>query len=128
VNAHDKAREFADAAKRASDRINLHLTFTPWDELKHKWIAVRLTDGDSDGVLYDNKRDAVRHQLNEFQCAYISFRNLAGGASPKDMALFLQFCRDAYDAGFRLPDPDDVNGGMDVLPTTARMDSLLWTP
>jgi len=38
------------------------------------------------------------------------------------MELFLKFNRDAYDAGFRLPDPDDQFGGRDVLMTTALRD------
>lgn len=38
------------------------------------------------------------------------------------MELFLKFNRDAYDAGFRLPDPDEVNGGRQVLMTTKLRD------
>lgn len=114
--------ELVDAAKRASDCVNLHLTFGKWEELKHKWIAFKLADGTSDGVLYDSKQDAVKHQFSEYQCAYIAFRNLLGGATPRDMAIFLQFSRDAYDAGFRLPDPDSRQGGPDVLMTTNQRD------
>jgi hypothetical protein len=113
---------FSDAAKRASDIINSYRTFVPWDELKTKWLAIRLSDGGYDGNLYDSKRDAVRHQLDEFLCAYVCFKNLIGGARPKEMELFLKFNRDAYDAGFRLPDPDDQFGGRDVLMTTALRD------
>jgi hypothetical protein len=112
----------SDAAKRASDIINAYRVFVPWDELKTKWLAIRLSDGGYDGNLYDSKRDAVRHQLDEFLCAYVCFKNLAGGARPSEMELFLKFNRDAYDAGFRLPDPDDQFGGRDVLMTTALRD------
>jgi hypothetical protein len=115
---------YSDAAKRASDIINSYRAFIPWDELKQKWLAIRLSDGGYDGVLYDSKRDAVRHQLDEFLCAYICFRNLVGGATPKEMEIFLKFNRDAYDAGFRLPDPDAASGGAEVLMTTAQHDYL----
>lgn len=114
-----------DAAKRASDIVNSYRAFHEWDDLKRKWLAIRLSDGGTDGVLYDSKRDAVRHQFNEFQCAYLSFNNLAGGADPYEMAVFLQFNRDAYDKGFRLPDPDRADGGSDLLITSAQRD--MWS-
>jgi hypothetical protein len=114
--------ELKDAGKRASDAVNCYITFQPWDELRRKWIAIRLSDGSSDGVLYDTKRDAVRHQLHEMQCAYVAFINLPGGSSPRDMSIFLAFCRDAYEAGFRLPDPDAQTGGLDVLMTSGQRD------
>src|SRR5713101_1820363 len=114
--------ELVDAGKRASDIVNLHLAFTKWDELKNKWIAFRLSDGGSDGVLYDTKQDAVKHQLHEMACAYVCYRGLAGGSTATEMGIFLQFSRDAYDAGFRLPDPDSRTGGPDVLMTAGQGD------
>ena len=113
---------FSDDAKRASDIVNSYLSFIPFDELKNKWLAIRLSDGGYDGNLYDSKADAVRHQSDEFLCAYVCFRNLIGGATPREMEIFLRFNRDAYDAGFRLPDPDARSGGPDVLATTAQLD------
>jgi hypothetical protein len=38
------------------------------------------------------------------------------------MEVFLRFNRDAYDAGFRMPDPDSQTGGPEVLVTTQQMD------
>jgi hypothetical protein len=116
------ARGYSDEAKRASDIINSYRTFIPWDELRNKWLAIRLSDGGHDGTLYDSKRDAVRHQSDEFLCAYVCFRNLIRGSSPREMELFLKFNRDAYDSGFRLPDPDADSGGPEVLMTTALRD------
>lgn len=110
--------ELADAGKRASDIINLHLAFTPFEQLQSKWMAFRLQDGSSDGVLYDSKRDAVRHQLDEFLCFYVPFRHLAAGSKPHEMEVFIKFNRDAYDHGFRLPDPDEESGGPDLIMTT----------
>jgi hypothetical protein len=112
----------SDAAKRASDIVNSYITFMPPEELKNKWVAIRLHDGGYDGTLYDSKQDAVKHQLDEFFCAYVCFRNLLAGAKPRDMELFLKFNRDAYDAGFRLPDPESATGGREVLMTTALRD------
>jgi hypothetical protein len=118
----DKEKALADAGKRASDLANLYITFMPWEELRTKWMAIRLIDGSSDAVLYDSKRDAVKHQIDERLCAYFAFRNCGGGTNPRDMAVFLTFARDAYDAGFRLPDPDAADGGPDVLMTAAQRD------
>lgn len=112
------------AARRCADVINGYLHSHPVDELRNSWIAIRLSDGGSDGTLYDSKRDAVRHQLWEFQCAYVSFRNLMGGITPLEAERFLDYNRRAYDAGFRLPDPDDVNGGPDLFLPTETYDAL----
>lgn len=114
--------DYSDAAKRASDTVNGLLMWMPWDELRRKYIAIRLADGSYDGTLYDSKRDAVRRQSDEKLCAYVAFRNLGNGATPREMEVFLRFNRDAYDRGFRLTDPDDVNGGREVLMTSARHD------
>lgn len=114
--------EYSDAAKRASDNINAYITFMEWDELKRKWMAIRLSDGGYDGTLYDSKQDAVRHQSDQYTCAYVAFRNLVQGARPSEMELFLKFNRDAYAAGFRLPDPDDRTGGPEVLMTSQLRD------
>ena len=111
-----------DAGQRASDIANVWLVGLGHGAVRDKWLAFKLADGSSDNVLYDSKRDAVRHQHDEKLCAYFSFRNCAGGTNPREMAIFIQFTRDAYDAGFRLPDPDAVHGGPDVLMTARQGD------
>lgn len=113
-----------DRAKRATALINEARASLDWDQLRNCWIAIRLSDGSSDMVIYDRKQDAVRHQLHEQQCAYISFKNLIGGASERDMLRYLRFVEKAYKAGMRLPDPDDVNGGPDLAPTAASIDAI----
>lgn len=120
--------ELIDAGKRASDTVNMHRTFANWDELQHKWIAFNLGDGSSDGVLYDSKRDAVKHQFHEQLCAYVAFKNLVAGSTPHEMSIFIKFTRDAYKAGFRLPDPDDQFGGQAVAPTAGQIDFYRGRP
>jgi hypothetical protein len=117
-------KEDLDAAKRASDEINLHLAANGWATIQNCWVAIRLSDGGSDHVLYDTKQDAVRHQFWEFQCAYICLRSLVQGADAREMAIILRFHREAYEAGFRLPDPDAKNGGPDLLMTTREHDNI----
>jgi len=107
-----------DAAKRAFDIVRGLASFNDWDTRVRQspYVAIRLSDGGSDQRLYDTKRDAVRHQLHEQQCAYFSFRQAPHGfGSPKDAAIFLAWNRMAYDAGHRLPDPDATHGGPDLV-------------
>jgi hypothetical protein len=111
-----------DAGERASDVVNVWLVGLGFDAVRDKFLAFKLADGSTDNVLYDSKRDAVRAQSDERLCAYFAFRNCAGGTNPREMAIFMQWHRDAYDAGHRLPDPDAVNGGPEALITARQGD------
>lgn len=90
-----------------------------WEATK-KWVAVRLSDGGSDGVLYDKRRDAIRHQLHEQQCAYICIH--PGGMNPCQAEPVLKGARQAYDAGMHLIDPDDASGGPEIIKRLTRTD------
>lgn len=92
-----------DAARRCSDAVNAMLAFHGPDAAG-RWIAVRLSDGGSDGHLYDTKPDAVRHQIHETMCAYICI--VPTGMPVDDARSFLRTHRKMYDAGMRLSDPD----------------------
>jgi len=92
-----------DVARRASDQIRLHL-LANFERAIQSWVAIRLSDGGSDGILYDQKAQAVRHQLHEYQCAYAKIT--PDGMSPRVAEVFLRFHRNLYDHGFRLADPD----------------------
>lgn len=98
--------EISDAAKRMSDIINALVTFTPVWDLRSKWIAIRLSDGGYDGVLYDTREDAISHQIDERFCAYVFMQSMIQGAKPLDCAIYLEFHRQAYDAGMRLHEPE----------------------
>lgn len=100
----------SDEAKRASDAVNLHLAVLGFQAMR-RWVAIRLSDGGSDGVLYDNRRDAVRHQLDERLCAYVCLPPTQFSVCSAEA--FLSFHRKAYNSGFRLVDPDHHRGGLD---------------
>jgi len=106
-----------DAAKRAYDHIMETVTHNDLSvRLGYPWMALRLSDGDSDGRMYETRRECVRNQVHEQQCAYFSFRLEPGGfRTPRDAAIFLAFYREAYDSGFRLTDPDDREGGQQLV-------------
>jgi len=68
-----------------------------------RFIASRLSDGGTDGAIYDTREDAVRHQLHETQCAYLA-------VPPWDMpdseaSQWLELAERIYAAGMRLSDP-----------------------
>ena len=99
--ASDQA--FSDAARHCADAVNLHVAVDAHHAIG-KWVAVRLSDGKSDGVLYDDKATAVRFQLHETMCAYICIP--PGGMTVEDAESYLRSMRQLYDAGYRLADPD----------------------
>jgi hypothetical protein len=64
------------------------------DAARESWVAIRLSDGGSDGVLYPSKELAVSFQLHETQCAYL--RVLAGGIPPREATSFLYHTAQLY--------------------------------
>lgn len=100
-----------DAAKRISDTVNDLCIRLTWEERRNAWLAFRLQDGKWDGAVYDSKRNAVRHQPNEFYSLYITLQESMAGMDTNAAYVVLMYHRMAYDAGFRLPDPDSRSGG-----------------
>lgn len=100
-------------ARHAADAVNLHRSALGFAAVG-KWVAVRLRDGKSDGVLYDDKQAAVRHQLDEHLCMYV--RLSPAGVTPCAAESLLKTHRKLYAAGFRLADPDATTGGPQVIP------------
>lgn len=85
-----------DPAKRMSDILTLH-TLADRAGNRGRWVAIRLSDGGSDGVVYDNVSDAAWAQLHYRQCAYVMLRDAVPG--PKECDVVLAYHRRVYDAG-----------------------------
>jgi hypothetical protein len=101
-----------DDAKRCADNVNLHYQAIGWDAIG-KWVAIKLADGGSDSVLYDTKRDAVRHQSDEFLCCYVKL--IPHAMTVCEAQTFMKVHRKAYDAGWRHADPDARHGGKQLI-------------
>jgi hypothetical protein len=86
-------KAWQDKGKRCSEIIAQHLLDDP-DLARESWVAIRLSDGGSDGVLYPLKEIAVSFQLHETQCAYI--RVLPGGISPREATSYLYHVAQLY--------------------------------
>jgi hypothetical protein len=71
---------------------------------KGRWVAAQLSDGKSDGAIYDTKADAIRHQLHEYQCAYVKVP--ADGMQAEHATRYLEVHRKLYAKGMRIADPD----------------------
>ncbi len=96
-------QEQADLGKRAAEAMNMHLFIDPVNA-PGRWVAIRMSDGGSDGVLYDTRPDAIAHQLHEQYCCY--FQLPREGVTPDDARRFIEINRQLYDNGARLTDPD----------------------
>ena len=102
-----------DAAMRTAENVNMHYQALGWPAVG-KWCAIALQDGGSDHVLYEHRVEAVRHQHhNEQWYCYVKIRPGAMGICEAEM--FLEFHRKAYDAGFRLVDPEHPKGGREII-------------
>ena len=86
----------SDAAKRMSDIITTHHLADPAGN-RGRWVAIRLSDGGSDGVLYDSLTDAAWAQLHYRQCLYYRIRT--GPPGPRECDVWLAYHRRVYDAG-----------------------------
>lgn len=114
----------SDAAHRANDAVNEKLAHNGWD-IRNCWMAFRLADGTGDGTLYDTKRDAIRHcGNNEKYYFFYCFRNAPGGSNPRDMQIWINMHRHAYDNGGHLTDPDAPDGGGDRIMSTQHYDRI----
>lgn len=114
--------QHSDAARRASDTWNLHRAAGLYAAIG-KWFASRLDDGSTDGVIYDRKQDAIRHQRG-FEYYYAFFCITIAQANPCDTEIFLSVQRRMYERGIRMTDPDARNGGPDVIKRASREDML----
>lgn len=120
-----EGREHSDAAKRLSDTYNLHRTAgdTLGITAIGKWFAAALQDGESDGVLYDTRRDCVLHQKhNEQRYTFIKIGPYSMNYCEAEV--MLRVARKAYDAGMRLVDPEEKHGGRELIKRLTTEDQL----
>lgn len=97
-----------DCGKRASDAVALALLADPAGNIG-RWVALRLSDGGTDGVVYDRKLDAVVHQLHPHQCAYVCIDPM--GMTPATAARYIELHRQLYAMGMRVAVDADVRPG-----------------
>ncbi len=98
-------RKYSDAARRVADAANLHSHAVGFANASGKWIACKLADGESDGVLYDSKHDAIRSQkMDEKYYVYVNLQPT--GMTYSQAETYLTFVRQMYDAGWRIKGVD----------------------
>jgi hypothetical protein len=108
-----RGRAHSDAAKRVSDGYRLH-KMAAGHAAAGRWMAVALADGASDGVLYDSKRDAVRHQHhNELWYAFLPIT--PGDVSVCEAETYLEVNRMLSRKNIVMTDPDHASGGPEVI-------------
>lgn len=91
----------SDDGKRLSDAVAVAIAAGG----RGRWIAARLSDGGTDGNVYDTRGDAIRHQLHEEQCCYVLIPPM-GQMPPHEATAFLEFHRRRVKAGFSMVDPE----------------------
>lgn len=92
----------SDRGRRMADAVNTAL-LGQGQSICGRWMAIRLSDGGSDGRVYDTKSDAVRHQLHRTQCYYVTIT--PDGITPAVASRMLDMAEQWYDAGIDLADP-----------------------
>jgi|SRR5882757_1232747 len=117
--------ELVEAGFTASEAVNDAITRAGgWWGVRNGWMSIRLTDGYSDGTVFDKRQDMIRHHANKEPYYPLGLKNLAGGAVPREMAVVIKFARDAHRAGFRYVDPDAVASRYQVAMTAGQRDYL----
>lgn len=75
-----------DAGKRAAEAVNLHLSVDRFGNMG-RWVAIKLSDGSTDGVAYETWSEAVRHQHDGSWCCYLVIA--PDGITPRNAATFI---------------------------------------
>lgn len=88
-----------DRGRRAAEAHNAARAVGGWG----RWIAIRLSDGTTDGVIYDDRDAAIAHQLHEQQCFYVIVHPVDMTAT--EATALLNVAERAYDAGFDFTNP-----------------------
>ncbi len=101
-------QELLDAAKRMADAVNLHVSANKvFGRESPGFVAISLDSGSSpDGVLYDNRRDATRHNRHTKGLAFIQVKR---DTMPlREAILVLQMHRKAYKNGVQFTEEEIV--------------------
>lgn len=75
-----------------------------------RWLAVRLTDGGGDNVLYATRDEAIAHQLHSGYHAYLRLAPTA--MSPRSALTYIRMARHMHSNGQRL----DVANCIPIMP------------
>lgn len=92
-----------DAARRMADVIALHQTMLSVDELvAGRYVAIRLSDGGSDGTAYTSRAEAATYQKhNASRCGYYRIPIPPDRLPAEVCDVLLWYVRGCYDAGSR---------------------------
>jgi hypothetical protein len=90
-----------DAAKRLSDAVTLHMLATN-NSAAGSWIAARLSDGGTNGDVYETREQAIRHNP-DYHCYLLIPPD---GMGIQAASIFLRFNRVLFKNGMRMPEPD----------------------
>ena len=115
MSEHDiPAAVYSDEAKRLANAINLHI-HAQGSEAFGRIIAFRLDDGSSDGALYDNRDDAIRHTKSKPGVwAYAQVDPT--GSNPREAESAIKWARFTYfSLGARIDSGSDVEP---IMPNT----------
>ena len=106
---------YPDHALRCADQVNIHVLAGGYG----RWIAIRMSDGGTDGILYDSKADAVRYQLHETQCCYLVCPSVP--MTPREAQVYVEYNRQLYAQGLRMPYPEAPSAMPPI-----RMENVRW--
>lgn len=95
---------YPDRTRRAWEVIQLHYA-AQGDAAAGWWVAIRMSDGGSDGELYRSKLEAIHYQLHERQCTYLCLHPF-GDMSVREVHEFIEISEKIYNAGGRLDHTD----------------------
>jgi hypothetical protein len=111
----ENLQQYPDYAKRMANEVSLHA----FAGSAGKWAVFALQDGSpASHMAYDNRADAVRDmKWDRDRFLYILIP--PDGMHPKEAKAVIDYSRQVYDSGFRIPDPEFT----EVMPTMPLMKS-----
>lgn len=102
-------QELIDSANRMRDAVNLHVLAGTFGERRIGFVAIHLSDGRSHqgNTLYDNRRDAVRHTMNE-EKGWFYVKVGAETMNEREAIIVLQMARQAFSKGVVFAEEEPV--------------------